>query len=159
MEYSGAKWSKEWKGGVSVFLGTHTPKLDDKGRFFLPAKFREELNGGLVITRQPDRCLAIFTPTAYQAVADKMIAGSSSLAKGRSLQRMFASGADSSIPDGQGRITVPEHLRSYAGLLREIVVIGALDHIEVWDAEAWTSYAAAQEEAFAQMDEEVFGSG
>ena len=142
MEYSGAKWSKEWKGGVSVFLGTHTPKLDDKGRFFLPAKFREELNGGLVITRQPDRCLAIFTP-----------------AKVRSLQRMFASGADSSIPDGQGRITVPEHLRTYAGLLREIVVIGALDHIEVWDAEAWTSYAAAQEEAFAQMDEEVFGPG
>ena len=52
-----------------MFLGTHTPKLDDKGRFFLPAKFREELNGGLVITRQPDRCLAIFTPAAYQAGA------------------------------------------------------------------------------------------
>ena len=54
---------------------------------------------------------------------------------------------------------VPEHLRNYAGLRREIVVIGALDHIEVWDAEAWASYAAAQEEAFAQMDEEVFGAG
>ena len=142
-----------------MFLGTHTPKLDDKGRFFLPAKFREELNGGLVITRQPDRGLASFTPAASQAAADKMIAGSSSLAKVRSLQRMFASGADSSTPDGQGRITVPEHLRTYAGLQREIVVIGALDHIEVWDAEAWASYAAAQEEAFAQMDEEVFGPG
>ena len=72
---------------------------------------------------------------------------------------MFASGADSSTPDSQGRITVPEHLRNYAGLQREIVVIGALDHIEVWDTEAWTSYATAQEEAFAQMDEEVFGAG
>jgi MraZ protein len=142
-----------------MFLGTHTPKLDDKGRFFLPAKFREELNGGLVITRQPDRCLAIFTPAAYQAAADRMIAGSSSIAKVRSVQRMFASGADSSTPDSQGRITVPEHLRNYAGLQREIVVIGALDHIEVWDTEAWTSYATAQEEAFAQMDEEVFGAG
>ena len=159
MEYSGAKWRTESKGEVLVFLGTHTPKLDDKGRFFLPAKFREELNGGLVITRQPDRCLAIFTPVAYQAAADKMIAGSSSLAKVRSLQRMFASGADSSIPDGQGRITVPEHLRNYAGLQREIVVIGALDHIEVWDAEAWTAYAAAQEEAFGPLDDEDFGPG
>ena len=54
-----------------MFLGTHTPKLDDKGRFFLPAKFREELNGGLVITRQPERCLGIFTPVAYQAAADQ----------------------------------------------------------------------------------------
>jgi MraZ protein len=142
-----------------VFLGTHTPKLDDKGRFFLPAKFREELNGGLVITRQPDRCLGIFTPAAYQAVADRMIAGSSSLAKVRSVQRMFASGAEPSAPDGQGRVTVPEHLRSYAGLEREIVVIGALDHLEVWDAKAWAAYAAAQEEAFAEMDEEVFGAG
>lgn len=88
-----------------------------------------------------------------------MIAGSSSLAKVRSVQRMFASGADSSKPDSQGRITVPEHLRTYAGLSREIVVIGALDHIEVWDAETWAAYAAAQEEAFAQMDEEVFGAG
>jgi len=142
-----------------VFLGTHTPKLDDKGRFFLPAKFREDLNGGLVITRQPDRCLAIFTPAAYQAVAARMIEGSTSLAKVRSLQRMFASGAESSAPDSQGRITVPEHLRNYAGLEREIVVIGALDHIEVWDAQAWDSYATAQEEAFARMDEEVIGTG
>lgn len=54
---------------------------------------------------------------------------------------------------------MPEHLRSYAGLRREIVVIGALDHIEVWDTEAWSAYAAAQEEAFAQMDEEMFGAG
>ena len=142
-----------------MFLGTHTPKLDDKGRFFLPAKFREELNGGLVITRQPDRCLAIFTPAAYQSVADRMIEASTSLAKVRSLQRMFASGAESSAPDSQGRISVPEHLRNYAGLQREIVVIGALDHIEVWDAQAWDSYATAQEEAFARMDEEVIGTG
>ena len=142
-----------------MFLGTHTPKLDDKGRFFLPAKFREELNGGLVITRQPDRCLAIFTPAAYEAAADRMTEGSTSLAKVRSLQRMFASGAESSAPDSQGRITVPEHLRNYAGLEREIVVIGALDHIEVWDAQAWDSYATAQEEAFARMDEEVIGTG
>lgn len=142
-----------------MFLGTHTPKLDDKGRFFLPAKFREELNGGLVITRQPERCLGIFTPVAYQAAADRMMAASSGLAKVRSQQRMFASGAESSAPDGQGRISVPEHLRRYAGLQREVVVIGALDHIEVWDAEAWATYAAAQEEAFAELDDEEYGAG
>lgn len=141
-----------------MFLGTHTPKLDDKGRFFLPAKFREELGEGLVITRQPDRCLAIFTPAAYQAVADRMIAGSSSLAKVRSLQRMFASGADSSTPDSQGRVTIPEPLRTYAGLQKEIVVIGALDHLEVWDADAWAAYTEANEEAYAQMDEELFAA-
>ncbi len=139
-----------------MFLGTHTPKLDDKGRFFLPARFREELKDGLVITRQPDRCLAIYPRDAYETEAAKAIAGSTSVAKVRHFQRMFASGASDEVPDSQGRLTIPPHLRGYAGLEREIVVIGAINRVEVWDAAAWQEYSAAQEEAFADMNEEVF---
>lgn len=139
-----------------MFLGTHTPKLDDKGRFFLPAKYREELKEGLVITRQPDRCLAIYPMAEYEAEAAKAIAGSASLAKVRNFQRMFASGASDEKPDAQGRLTIPPHLRNYAGLERDIVVIGAINRLEVWDAAQWQRYAEAQEEAFAEMNEEVF---
>jgi MraZ protein len=138
-----------------MFLGTHTPKLDDKGRFFLPAKFREELSDGLVITRQQDRCLAIYPRAVFEAEAAKAMSGSATVAKVRDFQRMLASGASDEKPDGQGRLTVPPHLRRYAQLDREIVVIGAINRIEVWDAANWQRYAEAQEAAFADMNEEV----
>ncbi len=139
-----------------MFLGTHTPKLDDKGRFFLPAKFREELKDGLVITRQQDRCLAIYPRAAYEAEATKLIAGSTSLAKVRNFQRMFASGASDETPDSQGRLSIPPHLREYAQLERDIVVIGALNRVEVWSEALWEQYSAKQEAAFAEMNEEMF---
>ncbi|MBK8460356.1 MAG: division/cell wall cluster transcriptional repressor MraZ [Micropruina sp.] len=138
-----------------MFLGTHTPKLDDKGRFFLPAKFRDELADGLVITRQQDRCLAIYPQAIFEAEAAKAMTGSSTVAKVRDFQRMLASGASDEKPDSQGRLTVPPHLRQYASLDREIVVIGAINRIEVWNAANWQRYAEAQEAAFAEMDEEV----
>lgn len=142
-----------------MFLGTHSPKLDEKGRFFLPAKFREELKDGLVITRLQDRCLAIYPRAAYEAEAAKLVAASTGLAKVRNAQRMWASAASDDVPDAQGRLTIPQSLRTYAHLERDIVVIGALNRVEVWNASLWEQYSAEQEDAFAEMNEEVFGSG
>ena len=138
-----------------MFLGTHTPKLDDKGRLILPAKFRDELAEGLVITRFQERCLAIW-PVATFAELVQGVRGASSSQQVRDYQRMLASGASDETPDKQGRITIPSHLRSYAGLDKDCVVVGAINRVEVWDAAAWEQYAQEKESAFAGLDEGVF---
>jgi MraZ protein len=138
-----------------VFLGTHTPKLDEKGRLILPAKYRDELAEGLVITRFQERCLAIWPIQTFVEVA-QTVRNTSSSQQVRDYQRMLASGASDETPDKQGRITIPPHLRSYAGLDKDCVVVGAINRVEVWDADAWSSYSEQKESAFAELNETVF---
>src|SRR4051794_14052935 len=139
-----------------MFLGTHTPRLDEKGRLILPAKFRDELAAGLVITRGQDRCLAIWPMEAFIAQTTDLRNASSSSKQVRDYQRMLASGASDEVPDKQGRITIPPHLRAYAALEKDCVVVGAINRVEVWDSAAWERYSAEKESAYAEMDEEVF---
>lgn len=141
------------------FLGTHTPKLDEKGRFFLPARFREPLTGGLVVTKGQDRSLVIQTPEAFKAMADRFYAGSPTVREVRNFQRTVFAGASEQVPDKQGRVSIPPVLRAYAGLDKEIVVIGVGDRIEVWDAAAWADFEAGQDEVFAALDGELFHAG
>ena len=139
-----------------MFLGTHTPKLDEKGRFFLPAKFRDELADGLVITRSQDRCLAIYPTATFVAMTQQVSTAPTTLKQVRDFQRMLAAGASDETPDKQGRVTIPPQLRSYAGLDGQVVVVGAINRVEVWDVTAWEEYSAQQESVFAEMNEEVF---
>jgi MraZ protein len=138
-----------------LFLGTHTPKLDEKGRLFLPAKFRDDLADGLVITRFQERCLAIWPRSTFVEMATAA-RGASSSQQVRDYQRMLASGASDDIPDKQGRIMIPQHLRTYAGLDKDCVVVGAINRVEIWDAQAWEAYSAEKESAYAELDETVF---
>jgi MraZ protein len=124
-----------------VFLGTHFPKLDDKGRLFLPAKFRDELAEGLVITRGQERSLSVWAPITNKGARDYL--------------RMLFAGASNEVPDKQGRVTIPPMLRDYAGLDRDCVVIGAMNRVEIWNTENWNRYSAEQEQAFADLSEEV----
>ncbi|MGI8458676.1 MAG: division/cell wall cluster transcriptional repressor MraZ [Propionibacteriaceae bacterium] len=139
-----------------MFLGTHTPRIDEKGRFFLPAKFREELAGGLVITRAQDRCLAIYPRDTFEEMTREISTAPISVKQVRDFQRMLASGASDEVPDKQGRVSIPPQLRTYAGLDKDVVVVGAITRVEVWDAVAWEAYSTEQESAFAEMNEEVF---
>ena len=138
-----------------MFLGTYTPRLDEKGRFFLPAKFRDAFAEGLVIAKGQEHCLAIYTPEGFQQEAARAMSGPSTLRGIRDFQRMYASGASEEVPDKQGRLTVPPMLRQYAGLDKEIAVIGAFNRIEIWDLAAWEAYQTAQEEEFARLDGEI----
>ena len=138
-----------------MFLGTHTPRLDDKGRLFLPAKFRDELAGGVVITRGQEHCLYVFTRAAFAAKAEELQSASLTAKRDRDYGRMFFSMAEDQTPDKQGRVTVPARLRDYAGLDRDCVVVGANTRLEIWDAAAWAAYETEQEQAFAAQDEEV----
>jgi len=141
--------------GVPAFLGTHQPRMDDKGRLFLPAKFRDDLAGGLVITRGQERCLYVFPPAEFGRLYARMRETPVGSKSARNFQRVFLSGASTEVPDKQGRVTVPPHLREYAGLTKDCVVIGAGSRLEVWDSASWSSYLTEQEGPFADLSEEV----
>ena len=138
-----------------MFLGTHTPRLDEKGRLILPAKYRDELAEGVVITKGQERCLYVWPLAEFTrvttAMRDAPVTG-----KGlRDYSRVLFASASDEVPDKQGRITVPPALRSYAGLERDCVVIGANTRMEIWDAAAWETYLGSQEESFSDAAEEV----
>lgn len=138
-----------------MFLGTFTPKLDDKGRLILPAKFRDALAEGLVITRGQERCLYVFSESEFAQMHDRIREAPITSKQGRDYLRVFLSGAHAETPDKQGRVTVPAALRQYASLDRDLAVIGAGSRAEIWDAEAWQAYLTEQESAFADIEEEV----
>ena len=139
-----------------MFSGTHTPKLDEKGRLFLPAKFRDEMREGLVITRGQERALDIRTRADFALFTEKFKNASQTDAGTRAYGRMLFALASEQVPDKQGRVTITPELRQYAGLDRDAVVIGVYDRIEVWEPRAWTAYTADQEQAFANLQEEIF---
>jgi MraZ protein len=138
-----------------VFLGTYSPRLDDKGRLFLPAKFRDELAGGLVITKGQERCLYVFSDAEFGRLTARLREAPLGAKGARDYSRVFFASAHDEVPDKQGRVTVPAQLREYAGLSRDCVVIGANTRVEIWDAAAWAGYLAASEEGFSTLSEEV----
>jgi len=138
-----------------VFLGSYEPKLDEKGRVILPAKFREELSNGLVLTRGQERCIYVFSAREFESMSEKIRQAPVTSKQARDYMRVFLSGASAETPDKQNRVTIPANLRSYAGLDRDLTVIGTGSRVEIWDATAWQTYLAEQEEAFADTAEEV----
>jgi MraZ protein len=136
-----------------MFLGTHNPRLDDKGRVILPAKFREALAEGVVITKGQERCLYVFPEAEFARLADALQAAPMSSKTARAYNRVFFASAHDEVPDRQGRVTIPPRLREYAGLDRDLVVIGASNRVEIWNAETWDAYLEASEEAFADIEE------
>jgi MraZ protein len=139
-----------------MFSGTFRPKLDDKGRLFLPAKFRDEMGAGLVITRGQERSIDVRTKADFDVFAAKLQNAPQTDARLRAYTRMLFALASDQVPDKQGRITVPPELREYGSLDREAVVIGVFNRLEIWEPQAWTEYTAAQEAAFSDVEEEIY---
>ncbi|WP_434811644.1 division/cell wall cluster transcriptional repressor MraZ [Microbacterium sp. bgisy189] len=138
-----------------MLLGTHTPKLDDKGRVILPSKFRDDLGSSVVVTRGQDRCLFLFSEKEFERQYEKIREAPLTNKNARGFQRMFLAGASAEKTDSQNRITIPPHLRTYASLERELIVTGVGDHAEIWNADAWNAYAAGHEDVYSDMEEEV----
>jgi MraZ protein len=138
-----------------MFLGTHSPRLDEKGRLILPAKFREQLEEGVVVTRGQERCLYVFPLAEFARLAEQLRQAPVTSKQARDYLRVFLSGASDEAVDRQGRVTIPTTLRTYAGLTRDCAVIGAGQRVEIWDAPAWETYLNEQEQAFAEQAEEV----
>jgi len=138
-----------------VFLGTYTPRLDDKGRLILPAKFREQLEAGVVVTRGQERCLYVFPVAEFERLAEQLRQAPVTSKQARDYLRVFLSGASDEQLDKQGRVTIPPLLRGYAGLDRDCAVIGAGQRVEIWESAAWDTYLQQQEQAFAEQTDEV----
>jgi MraZ protein len=157
----GIQADRETAGGRGwpMFLGTHTPRLDDKGRLILPAKFRDELAGGVVITKGQERCLYVFPMPEFQRIAGQLRETPVTNKAARAYGRVFFASAHDEVPDKQGRVTIPGHLREYAALDRELVVIGASTRVEIWDKQSWEQYLSASEDDFADIEEGVLPGG
>lgn len=120
--------------------GTFAHNIDGKGRLFVPAKLREDLGSVAYLTMGIDKCLAIYPEETWRIFGEKF--ASLPMAKSRSMRQMFAK-AIKCEPDSQGRIIVPQNLRTYAGLDKEVVVIGVHNRVEIWNADLW--YADEEE--------------
>jgi len=122
---------------------------------FLPAKYREDLSGGVVITKGQERCLYVFPAEEFARITEALRAAPVTAKAVRDYSRVFFASAFDQVPDKQGRVTIPQGLRDYAGLQRDCVVIGANTRLEIWDDASWTAYLAGQEDAFSAASEEV----
>ncbi len=122
-----------------MFLGTFTPKLLGNSQLVLPAKIRASLEGdSAIITTGFDQCLYGFSPTDWEKIALVELSKPLSTAEGRAVRRAIFAAAEEITIDGQGRFVLSETLRKYAGIISEILVIGAGDHFEIWDKDQWT---------------------
>lgn len=125
-----------------MFLGRHNHNLDAKGRLALPARFRDKLAEGVVITRGFDPCLLVYPMEAWLPLAERVASLSISDPDVRKLRRMlFADAVDVQL-DGQGRVLIPGELREYASMQREAVVVGVHTFIEIWTPETWEHQSA-----------------
>ncbi len=121
--------------------GEYQHTIDTKGRVFIPIKLREGLGERFTITKGLDACLFLYPEAAWTALEEKIEA--LPLSKSRNLQRFFFSAAADVEADKQGRILIPSNLRAYAGLTKDVSIIGVSGHAEIWDSNKWNTYNEA----------------
>lgn len=138
-----------------MFLGRHNHNLDAKGRLALPARFRDKLADGVVITRGFDPCLLVYPMDAWMPLAERVASLSISDPDVRTLRRMlFADAVDMQL-DKQGRVLVPAELRQYASIEREAVVVGVHTFIEIWSPSTWEQQATSMDREGASVAERL----
>lgn len=141
---------------LNGFFGTFTPRMDDKGRVTLPAKYRDKWAGGVVLMRGQDHTLYVLTPEGFQSFAAKAINAEITDRQQLAFQRYMLANTEDQTPDAQGRITIPAKMRAYAGLDRDVVITGAGMRMEIWAADAWNAYEAAQEAMYVAPERGIF---
>ena len=122
-------------------IGQYQHNIDAKGRLFIPAKFREELGDAFYVTIGLDGCLSVYSDAKWADLTEKFDA--LPLSKARSMRVLFANAAKCE-PDAQGRIVLPQKLRAYAHLEKDVVVIGVSNRAEIWNAEKWAEIEAEE---------------
>ena len=138
-----------------MLIGEYSHSLDAKGRVSFPAKFREELGEHFVITKGPDNCLYCYDMETWEK---KVCQYESLPLKARYAQRIFFGGAFEAETDGSGRILLPPKQREYAGITRDVTIIGVSTHVEIWDTERYEQFCASvsQEEMLNTLEEVGF---
>lgn len=139
------KWNKPLDREVNGLpttnlMGTFYPSMDAKGRMSFPTKLREIIGERFIVTRGVDGCLFVYSLEDFELIAEKI--RGLPISKGRQIQRHFMAGATEVEADKQGRILIPQDLRKFASLSKDIVVAGVTDRAEIWDKERWDQASA-----------------
>lgn len=121
---------------AAMLIGEYRHSLDSKGRVNFPAKLREDLGELFILSKGlGDRCLFVYSREEWDKLTEKL--NGLPLSKARTLQRFLFSGATQAQPDKQGRVLIPQNLREYAGLQKELVIVGTSNRAEIWDEQMW----------------------
>lgn len=160
MGENGAKWvvqenqTSDYEGECGVFVGEFQHTMDTKGRVVLPARFRKALEkNGCVLTKGQDECVFVWSTEDWQEEAKRMKKLPRTDRRFRGYARSFFSGAVPQDLDGQGRVTIPQNLRSYAALEKDLVVVGVAERIEIWNSERWSEVSAEADNVYANIEE------
>ena len=138
-----------------MFIGEYQHTIDTKKRLALPAKFRKELGTSVVITRWLDNCLVVYPEKEWQIMSDKLGKLPASQAEARGFARILLGGAMLVDLDNLGRILVPEYLKEYAGLKKNVVICGLFNRLEIWDEKKWEVYKTKVEKEVGDLAEKL----
>ena len=138
---------------MARFFGRFEHSLDDKGRLILPAKFRGPFEHGGYLSEYQDGCLSLWTPEEFELQMETMLEKASAGRSDRNLARVWASTSHELEIDRQGRMAIPARLREYAGLTSEVLVLGAIDRVELWDRQTWDEKVLPEEARLTQGDD------
>jgi MraZ protein len=142
-----------------MFYGEHEHTIDNKGRLIIPSKFRESFKEydieKLYVTRGLDKCLFMFTENEWKAQESKFRTMPFTKSESRKFNRLYFSGATQVECDKQGRILIPKYLKDYAGIKRDVVIIGVSNRIEVWAKDSWNQFYAGSKESYEDVAEKI----
>lgn len=142
-----------------MLIGEYRHSIDTKKRLALPVKFRKELGGEVVITKGFESCLVVYTEKEWQVMAEKLSRLPNSQIEARGYARIVLGGAMQVAIDALGRILVPEYLKQYAGLKKNIVICGLSNRLEIWDEASWNSYRQKTEKEVENLASKLGGAG
>jgi len=142
-----------------VFKGEHFHTLDSKGRLIMPSKFRQNLGDQFVATKGLDRCLFVFPVSEWNALETNLKQLPFTKGDYRAFTRLFFSGAEDCEFDKQGRFLIPQGLRDYAGIDRDVVAIGVSSRIEIWAKAEWEQYQKKHYQSYEALAEKIVDVG
>lgn len=140
---------------ISMFIGEYSHTLDDKGRLSVPKKFRSDLEGGAVVTRGLDHCLFLYTRNEWEKLAEKLANLPFAQANTRAFARLMLAGAMDVEVDKQGRIVLPEYLRDYGNIQKDVVIAGLYNRLEIWNEQKWKDYTQKTENESNEIAEQM----
>ena len=146
----GEKW------GMNMFIGEYHHTIDEKGRIIIPSKFRESLGDNFIVTRGIENCLFIYSMENWAKITDKLNSLPFTHKDARTFNRFFMSGATDVELDKQGRINLPSPLISFANLVKDCVIIGTGDRLEVWSEESWEQFFQSTKDSMSDIAENLF---
>lgn len=138
-----------------MFIGEYHFSLDDKGRVAIPTKFKADLKEGAVVTRGLDNCLFVYPKLEWEKLATRLAGLPISQANTRAFARLMLAGAMEVEIDKQGRVVLPEYLRKYAGLDKQVVIAGLYNRVEIWESEVWDRYSKQTEKSSGDIAERL----